>query len=158
MKTLYESILDDEDVLVKDTKEYSNNPFLIIRALLDECNCNLKQVRNKREHIEHVLKPVKDQFMKYSKIKKNGLYFDIDSSNMSNVDCSLKFYTFHNGERMTLFTFVYILQSKDEIFCFKNSIADNSGYSTVLNGASKFLIDKYNFKQKYLKDALVLEL
>ena len=126
--------------------------------MLDECNCNLKQVRNKREHIEHALKPIKDQFMKYSKIKKNGLYFDIDNSNMRGFDCSLIFYTFRDGERMPLFTFVYIPQSKNEIFCFKNSIADNSGYSMILNGVSEFLIDKYNFEQKYLKDTLILEL
>ena len=135
---------------------YSNNPFLIMQALFNEYSLN--EVKRKMDYIDKTLKPIKDQFMKYSKIKKNGLYFDIDNSNMSNIGRSLIFYTFHDGERMTLFTFNYIPQSKDEIYCFKNSIADNSGYSIVLNGVSKFLIDKYNFKQKYLKDSLVLEL
>ena len=156
MKTLYESILDDEDVLVKDTKEYSNNPFLIMQALFNEYSLN--EVKRKMDYIDKTLKPIKDQFMKYTKIKKNGLGFDIDNFYTSNNSYSLKFYTFHDGERMTLFTFVYTPQSKDEIFCFKNPIADDSGYSIVLNGVSKFLIDKYNFKQKYLKHTLVLEL
>lgn len=31
MRTLYESILDDEDVLVNNAIKYSNNPFLILK-------------------------------------------------------------------------------------------------------------------------------
>lgn len=30
MRTLYESILDDEDVLIQDTKEIANNPLVVI--------------------------------------------------------------------------------------------------------------------------------
>ena len=30
MKTLYESILDDEDVLIGKSEEYANNPFIIL--------------------------------------------------------------------------------------------------------------------------------
>ena len=156
MKTLFESILDDEDVLVKDTKEHYNNPFLVIQALLNEYSLN--EVKHKMDYIDKILKPIKDQFMKYTKIKKNGLGFDINNSYTGNNSYSLKFYTFHDGERMVLFTFNYIPQSKDEIYCFKNSIADELGYSMTLNGVSKFLISKYNFKQKYFKDTLVLEL
>ena len=96
MKTLYESILDDEDVLVKDTKEYSNNPFLIIRALFNEYGLN--EIKHKMDYIDKILKPIKDQFMKYTKIKKNGLRFDLDNFYTSNNSYSLKFYTFHDGE------------------------------------------------------------
>ena len=162
MKTLNdyirESILDDEDVLISKSIEDSQNSFYIIKSLLNECNYNLKQARNKQEYIERILKPIKDQFMKYSKIKKNGLGFDIDNPFMNNYACSLIFYTFHGGERMPLFEFVYELHSKDEMSCYINTIANESGYSTILNGVSKFLMDKYNFKQKYLKHILVLEL
>ena len=42
MKTLYESILDDEDILVKDTKEHYNNPFSILYNLRPEDWLNKK--------------------------------------------------------------------------------------------------------------------
>ena len=156
MKTLYESILDDEDVLVKDTKEYSNNPFLIIQALFNEYS--YKEVKRKMDYIDKVLKPIKDQFMKYSKIKKNELRFDISESYISNDSYSLKFYTFHDGSREDMLTFDFTPHSTSEIFCFKSTFTEISGYLNILNGVSKFLINKYNFKQKYLKDTLVLEL
>jgi hypothetical protein len=36
MKTLYESILDNEDVLIKDIKKHSNNPFRVLKYYYDE--------------------------------------------------------------------------------------------------------------------------
>lgn len=33
MKTLYESILDDEDALIADTKKDTNNPLRLFHAL-----------------------------------------------------------------------------------------------------------------------------
>ena len=39
MKTLYESILDDEDILVDNIKKHIKNPFLILASLSDsECD------------------------------------------------------------------------------------------------------------------------
>ena len=35
MKTLYESILDDEDILVQDVKNTINDPFAIMIAAVD---------------------------------------------------------------------------------------------------------------------------
>ena len=41
MKTLYESILDDEDILVDNIKKHIKNPFLILAGLSDsECDNN----------------------------------------------------------------------------------------------------------------------
>jgi hypothetical protein len=36
MKTLYESILDNEDVLIKDIKKHSNNPFRTLKYHFDQ--------------------------------------------------------------------------------------------------------------------------
>ena len=36
MKTLKESILDDEDVLIKDIKNHSNNPFRTLKYIYDD--------------------------------------------------------------------------------------------------------------------------
>lgn len=40
MKTLYESILDDEDVLVGDLKKDANNPFVALTLLSENEWCN----------------------------------------------------------------------------------------------------------------------
>jgi hypothetical protein len=36
MKTLYESILDNEDILTNDIKKHSNNPFRVLKYYYDE--------------------------------------------------------------------------------------------------------------------------
>ena len=36
MKTLYESILGDQDILIKDIKNHSNNPFRVLKYIYDE--------------------------------------------------------------------------------------------------------------------------
>jgi hypothetical protein len=36
MKTLYESILDNEDILMNDVKNHSNNPFRVLKYYYDE--------------------------------------------------------------------------------------------------------------------------
>lgn len=36
MKSLYESILDNEDVLMNDVKNHSNNPFRVLKYYYDE--------------------------------------------------------------------------------------------------------------------------
>jgi hypothetical protein len=36
MKSLYESILDDEDILMNDVKNHSNNPFRVLKYYYDE--------------------------------------------------------------------------------------------------------------------------
>ena len=36
MKTLYESILDDEDILMNDMKDHSNNPFRVLKYYYDD--------------------------------------------------------------------------------------------------------------------------
>ena len=156
MKTLYESILDDEDVLISRSIKDSQNPFYIIQTLFNEYS--YKEVKRKMDYIDKILKPIKDQFMKYSKIQKNGLWLDISESYISNDSYSLKFYTFHDGSREDMLTFDFTPHSMSEIFCFKSTFTEISGYLNVLNGICKFLIDKYNFKQKYTKDTLVLEL
>lgn len=38
MKSLYESILDDEDVLISDTKEFANNPLNLLINTLERRN------------------------------------------------------------------------------------------------------------------------
>jgi hypothetical protein len=46
MKTLYESILDDEDVLISKTKKDTDNPFLLLSLLSEEDKNNEKIVLN----------------------------------------------------------------------------------------------------------------
>ena len=47
MKTLYESILDNEDVLVRNIKKDSKNPFALLDALLNQHGENLNAIPEK---------------------------------------------------------------------------------------------------------------
>lgn len=41
MKTLYESILDNEDILMNDIKKHSNNPFRVLKYYYDDLRLHL---------------------------------------------------------------------------------------------------------------------
>ena len=47
MKTLYESILDDEDVLIGNVKKDSKNPFVLLDMLLNQHGENLNSIPEK---------------------------------------------------------------------------------------------------------------
>ena len=64
MKTLYESILDDEDVLVGGLKKDANNPFIQLKYILIE---NLKDAKDRSKEIEELIKkPIIDVVKKTS--------------------------------------------------------------------------------------------
>ena len=48
MKTLYESILDDEDVLISDVKKDTKNPFTLLDISLNQHCGNLNAIPEKR--------------------------------------------------------------------------------------------------------------
>ena len=48
MKTLYESILDDEDVLIGNVKKDTKNPFVLLNMLLNQHGENLNAIPEKR--------------------------------------------------------------------------------------------------------------
>ena len=57
MKTLYESILDDEDVLVRNIKKESKNPFALLNTLLFQYDENLNAIPEKM--IDEIVKLLK---------------------------------------------------------------------------------------------------
>lgn len=94
MKTLYESILDDEDILMNNSKEYIKNPFLILASLSDsECDNNsivLQILRSIK-----FPKPIDNKYL-YLEIKnystKQGrrccyydIYYPSDTENIKNL-------------------------------------------------------------------------
>jgi hypothetical protein len=46
MKSLYESILDDEEVLISKTKETANNWFVVLKAMISEPSSKAKDIIN----------------------------------------------------------------------------------------------------------------
>lgn len=63
MKTLYESILDDEEVLVGDLKKDANNPFIQLKYILIE---NLKDAKDRSKEVEELIKkPIIDVIKKH---------------------------------------------------------------------------------------------
>ena len=70
MKTLYESILDNEDVLINDIKNHSNNPFRILKYYFDQLYKNKSPVS---QWLSKWYKVV-DEEMKKIKLPKGVFY------------------------------------------------------------------------------------
>lgn len=70
MKTLYESILDDEKVLMNDVKNHSNNPFRVLKYYWDEID---KTISTDRQWLSKWYKVV-DKELKRIKLPKGVSY------------------------------------------------------------------------------------
>lgn len=74
MKTLYESILDDEDILISDTKKASQNWLLIVKNMLEQDSSTediLKFLNSKivTDNIKPMFKKFENMQWKYEKNK-----------------------------------------------------------------------------------------
>ena len=68
MKTLYESILDDEDVLMDSARKDANNPFIQLKYILIE---NLEDAKDRSEEVKKLIKkPIIDVVKKYPDLSK----------------------------------------------------------------------------------------
>ena len=70
MKSLYESILDDEDVLISNVKKTINDPFEIMYNLYSNKDITTEYIIHNLENVsECILKWVRDNFPSLSKLK-----------------------------------------------------------------------------------------
>ena len=74
MKTLYESILDDEDILIQDTKEIANNPLIKLYSIY-------KKTDNLRNNIQEAL-PIATDIMNTLKLSKYIIRVNDDRINV----------------------------------------------------------------------------
>lgn len=72
MKTLKESILDDEDVLIKDIKNHSNNPFRTLKYIYDE----IDKTRSTDPQWGPKWRKVVDEELKRIKLPK-GVFYNV---------------------------------------------------------------------------------
>jgi hypothetical protein len=80
MKTLYESILDDEDVLIRKAKQDINNPFFHIAMLI----ANKMDYRPLEHELRKWLNKIEMPFDGYWEVTKNFITFTLDDSNSKN--------------------------------------------------------------------------
>lgn len=72
MKSLYESILDDEDVLVGGLKKDANNPFIQLKYILIE---NLKDAKDRTKEVEELIKkPIIDVVKKHPSLRGRKIW------------------------------------------------------------------------------------
>ena len=72
MKSLYESILDDEDILVGDLKKDANNPFITLKYMLIE---NLKDAKDRTKEVKELIKkPIIDVVKKHHSLKGRRIW------------------------------------------------------------------------------------
>jgi hypothetical protein len=83
MKSLYESILDDEDILVGDLKNHSNNPFRVLKYYYDDQETNKKWKIYADEIISKLKLPngigykIMDGFITFELSKTSDTIFDL---------------------------------------------------------------------------------
>ena len=70
MKTLYESILDDEDVLIGDVIKDTQNPFIILKSIFDNIDFD-----NDKDGYRKWREACKKQFSKIDLPKELSFYF-----------------------------------------------------------------------------------
>jgi hypothetical protein len=83
MKSLYESILDDEDIFVGDLKNNSNNPFRVLKYYYDDPETNKKWKIYADEIISKLKLPngigykIMDGFITFELSKTSDTVFDL---------------------------------------------------------------------------------
>jgi hypothetical protein len=91
MKTLYESILDDEDVLIRKSKQDINNPFFHIAMLI----ANKMDYRPLEHELRKWLNKIEMPFDGYWEVTHDFIKFTLDDSNskkeLSRIDREILF-------------------------------------------------------------------
>ena len=77
MRTLYESILDDEDVLINNTKKHANNPFIQLANILKRRNSDYILFR---EEIMNCVNKIEMPFDGEWSVDEGFIKFTLDSS------------------------------------------------------------------------------
>lgn len=138
MKTLYESILDDEDVLIKDIKKHSNNPFRVLKYYYDE----IDKTRPTDSQWGPKWRKVVDEELKRIKLPK-GVYYNTFTDHIEFMSRS--------GKRLFDIDFedntIEIFTKKDACCVMEDSTKDLS--KTFSNDERKIVRDfckKYDFK------------
>ena len=97
MKSLYESILDDEDVLVNNMRKDINNPFFHIAMLI----ANKIDYRPLENELRKWLNKITMPFNGYWEITKDFIKFTLDDSNskkeLSRIDREILFISNDNN-------------------------------------------------------------
>lgn len=76
MRTLYESILDNDDILISNTKKHINNPFIQIAMLID----NKIDYRPLERELMESLNKIEMPFDGKWEVDKDFIKFTLDSS------------------------------------------------------------------------------
>ena len=96
MKSLYESILDDEDILIGGLKKDANNPFIQLKYILIE---NLKDAKDRTKEVEEIIKkPIIDVIKKYPSLRGKKIWTGYHYYCFSNMLSYTLYFTDDKGE------------------------------------------------------------
>ena len=92
MRTLYESILDDEDILISNTKKQANNPFVQVAITLTKRNGDYRPLERE---LMRSLNKIEMPFDGKWEVDKDFIKFTLDSSKskrkLQKIDCEAIF-------------------------------------------------------------------
>ena len=88
MRTLYESILDDEDVLISNTKKHANNPFIQLANIFKRGNHDYRLLKNEiMSCVNKIEMPFDGEWI----VDEGYVKFTLDSSKskrkLQKIDC-----------------------------------------------------------------------
>lgn len=110
MKTLYESILDDEDILIDDIKKYINNPITYIISKYTNKKLSYPQLNGELRFDERLNKLTKD-FFKFD----DGFYWNALSNSGSSVVGNN--FQLMDKNRINIANFTHMLDSNEIDVC-----------------------------------------
>ena len=147
MKSLYESILDDEDILVSDLKKYANNPFIKLKYLLIE---NLEDQKDRLKEVEELIKkPIIDVVKKHPSLRGKKIWMAYHYYQFSNMLSYTLYFTDDEGKSQEVIAII----ASNKVKCMSIGLEwplDKSvkkyDIGTLVNNINKTLKKEYGFR------------
>ena len=117
MKTLYESILDDEEVLMSKTKEIVKNQFAVLKTMMSDPSGEEKDIINMLENNEAFQKDIMSMFKDKSNIEIKAIVWGPDERHIG---------IFHKHQQL-------LMPDIDFAYCRDKSIYGNTNFVMKFN-------------------------
>ena len=147
MKSLYESILDNEDVLISDTKKYINNPFITLKYILIE---NLKDAKDRSKEVEELIKkPIIDVVKKHPSLKGRKIWLRFHYYKASKDLSYILYFEDDNGESQEAISITASYKDKCMsigLYYQLDKSVKEYDTDTLVNNINKTLKKEYGFR------------
>ena len=139
MKTLYESILDDEKVLMSKTKESAKDWFVVLKAMMSEPSSKEKDIINMLKNNETFQKDIMNVFKDKSNIEIKPVLWGPDERHIG---------IFHKHQQL-------LIPDIEFAYCKDKSVYGNTNFVMKFN--NRYMLNSHiekNIKSKQIWSAI----